>query len=194
MAGLETLAIRTPDGRTLECHVAGPPEGDVLLFHDGTPGSGLPPDAFVETAAARNLRSVTFARPGYATSTRRPGRSVADVAEDAVAVLDHFGADRCFTMGASGGGPHALACAALIPERVRATTVIAGVAPFNAAGLDFLAGMAQENVEEFGAAVEGSDALVHARAHLLEEHGHLSLQVALLGPILDQMLAGAAIA
>ena len=71
MAGLETLAIRTPDGRTLECHVAGPPEGDVLLFHDGTPGSGLPPDAFVETAAARNLRSVTFARPGYGTSTRR---------------------------------------------------------------------------------------------------------------------------
>ncbi len=159
MDDLEVLTVRTPDGRALECRVGGPADGDVLLVHDGTPGSGILPTAFVETAAARNLRTVGFARPGYASSTRRPGRTVSDVAGDAVAILDHLGADRCFTMGASGGGPHALACAALIPDRIRATTTVAGVAPFGADGLDFLAGMAPENVEEFGAALEGPDAL-----------------------------------
>jgi pimeloyl-ACP methyl ester carboxylesterase len=155
----ETLAVPTPDGRSLEVRVAGPRDGDVLLFHHGTPGSGLQPRAFLEAASERNLRLVSFARPGYASSTRRPGRSVADVVDDAAAVLDHLGVDRCFTIGTSGGGPHALACATRIPDRILGTATVAGVAPFDADGLDFLAGMAQENIDEFGAAVEGTDVL-----------------------------------
>jgi pimeloyl-ACP methyl ester carboxylesterase len=72
-----------------------------------------------------------------------------------VAVLDALGVERCFALGESGGGPHVLACAALIPERVIAATALAAVAPFEAEGLDFLAGMGPENVAEFGAALAG---------------------------------------
>jgi pimeloyl-ACP methyl ester carboxylesterase len=84
---------------------------------------------------------------------------VADVAPDAAAVLDVLGVERCFVLGESGGGPHVLACAALIPDRVIAATALAAVAPFDAEGLDFLAGMGPENVDEFGAAVAGSKEL-----------------------------------
>lgn len=102
---------------------------------------------------------MTFSRPGYGGSTRHPGRTVADVAGDVAALLDHLDVATCATMGASGGGPHSLATAALLPERVRGVLCVAGVAPFGAAGLDFLAGMGEDNVEEFGLALEGEDAL-----------------------------------
>jgi pimeloyl-ACP methyl ester carboxylesterase len=81
------------------------------------------------------------------------------VADDGVAVLDHLGVDRCYTMGWSGGGPHTIACAALLPERVIAATVIASAAPYAVPGLDFLAGMGQENIDEFGAAIAGAGEL-----------------------------------
>ena len=70
-------------------------------------------------------------------------------------VLDHLGAERAWVVGWSGGGPHALACAALMPDRVRGTALIASVAPYPAEGLDYLAGMGAENVEEFSAALAG---------------------------------------
>jgi pimeloyl-ACP methyl ester carboxylesterase len=73
--------------------------------------------------------------------------------------MDALGVDRFFTGGGSGGGPHALACAALVPERVLAAVSVAGVTPYGAPGTDFLAGMGRENVEEFGAALEGPEAL-----------------------------------
>jgi pimeloyl-ACP methyl ester carboxylesterase len=100
-----------------------------------------------------------YSRPGYAGSTPQPGRSVADAAADVAAVLDALRADTFVTMGWSGGGPHALACAALLPDRCAAATSLAGVAPYPADGLDWLAGMAPENVEEFSAAIEGEQAL-----------------------------------
>jgi pimeloyl-ACP methyl ester carboxylesterase len=156
---MQATSIETADGRSLDVYVSGPEDGDVLLVHDGTPGAGIIAPTLVATAGSRHLRVVSFSRPGYGASTRRPGRSVADVAEDATAVLDHVGASRCYTIGFSGGGPHTLACAALLPDRVRAATVVASVAPPDAAGLDFLAGMGRENVEEFGAAAAGTDAL-----------------------------------
>ena len=90
---------------------------------------------------------------------RNPGRSVADCAADTARIADHLGADRFYTMGQSGGGPHALACAALLPDRVIACATTAGVGPLGADGLDFLAGMAQENIDELGAAVESAEAL-----------------------------------
>jgi pimeloyl-ACP methyl ester carboxylesterase len=155
--------LTLPDGRDLELLVAGPDDGPVIVSHHGTPGSAHAFPAHVRAAAERGHRFVTTSRPGYGTSTRQPGRSVADVAADLSAVLDHLDVDTCLTMGWSGGGPHALACGALLPERVRGVLVIAGVAPYDAEGLDFLAGMGPENVEEFGAALEGEDAL---RAYL----------------------------
>ena len=151
----ETRIVALPDGRSLEVRVAGPPDGAVVLWHHGTPGGGVPPADLVEKLAARGMRLVAPARPGYGRSTRRPRRTVADVAPDAAAVLDALGVERCFVLGESGGGPHVLACAALLPGRVIAATALAAVAPFDAEGLDFLAGMGPENIDEFGAAIEG---------------------------------------
>jgi len=156
---MEPERIATPDGRSLDVYVAGPTDGHVLLFHDGTPGAGTPGRKFLAAAGERGLRYVAFSRPGYGASTRRPGRTVADVAPDAVTVLDYLGAERCYTMGWSGGGPHTLATAALLPDRVIAATAVASVAPYEAEGLDFLAGMGAENIVEFDAALAGSATL-----------------------------------
>lgn len=156
---LERRRIPRPDGGAIEILLEGDPEGRVLLFHHGTPGSGIPWAEMVVATTSRSLRYVALIRPGYAGSTRRAGRRVVDVASDAAIVLDALGAQRCLTLGFSGGGPHALACAAAIPDRVAAAGTVGCVAPFHAAGVDFLAGMGQENIEEFGAAVEGPQAL-----------------------------------
>ena len=155
--------LTLPDGRDLEVEVTGPDEGPVLLFHHGTPGASAQFRGMADEVHARGHRLVTWSRAGYGASSRRRGRSVADEVADALAVLDHVGADEGFVAGWSGGGPHALACGALAPERVRGVLTIAGVGPFGAAGLDFLEGMGQENHDEFGAALEGEAAL---RAYL----------------------------
>jgi pimeloyl-ACP methyl ester carboxylesterase len=155
----EPIQIATPDDRMLDVFIVGPEDGEVLLFHHGSPGVGVPPAKLLAAAAERGLRYVAITRPGYAGSTRRPGRRVADVVDDATAVLDHLGADRCFTMGWSGGGPHTLACAALMPKRIIAAAAVASVAPYEADGLDWTAGMGQENIDEFEAALAGPEAL-----------------------------------
>jgi pimeloyl-ACP methyl ester carboxylesterase len=153
-------AVFTPDGRRLDLYLAGPPDGEILLFHSGTPGVPLPFDPLIAEMARRDIRYVAFSRPGYGSSSRREGRSVADVVDDAATVLDHVGATTALTVGWSGGGPHALACAALLPGRIRATATLAGVAPYPAEGIDFLEGMGAENLEEFKAALEGPEALI----------------------------------
>src|SRR6478735_12562077 len=153
-------AVITPDGRRLDLYLAGPRDGDVLLFHSGTPSAALPYGPAVDLMAERGLRYVGFSRAGYGSSTRRPGRSIADVVDDARVVLDHVGAERAVTIGWSGGGPHALACAALMPDRIRAVATLASVAPYPADGLDYLAGMGDENLEEFNASLEGPEALI----------------------------------
>src|SRR5258708_37000614 len=124
------------DGRRLEVLVVGPDGGPVLALHLGTPSGPVDVPAITGPAAARGLRTVICGRPGYAGSTPRPGRSVADVAGDVAAVLDRLGADRFVTLGWSGGGPHALACAALLPGRGAAAATLAGGAPYRAAGPD----------------------------------------------------------
>jgi pimeloyl-ACP methyl ester carboxylesterase len=151
--------LRTADGRDIEYLTAGPEDGLPLVVHEGTP-VGLSLNARLANAAAeRNLRVVLTARPGYEASTPRPGRTVADVVPDMAAVLDALGAGEYLSIGFSGGGPHTLACAALADGRCLAAASVAGVAPYGATGLDFLAGMGAENVEEFGLAVRGADAL-----------------------------------
>jgi pimeloyl-ACP methyl ester carboxylesterase len=155
-----TTTVITPYGRSLDVYLAGPPDGDVLLFHSGTPSVPLPYQPAVDLMAERGLRYVAFSRAGYGSSTRRPDRSVADVVDDARVVLDHVGAEQAVTIGWSGGGPHALACGALMADRIRAVATLASVAPYPADGLDYLAGMGDENVEEFNAALEGPAALI----------------------------------
>lgn len=151
--------IPLPDGRSLDIQISGADDGPVVLFHHGTPGSVLPRRAMADVAGELGMRLVTYARAGYGVSTRRPGRSVADVADDVTAILDHLGAERCMTAGWSGGGPHALATGALLPERVTGVLSIAGVAPYSADGLDFLEGMGEDNLVEFAAAARGEGEL-----------------------------------
>jgi len=155
----EPNRIEVPDGRSLDVYVDGPADGVPLVSHHGTPSAGVPFGPFVRAAAERGMRWVSYSRPGCGSSTRHEGRSVADCVGDVVAILDHLGADRFYTTGASGGGPHTLACAALLPDRVRGCAAIAAVAPHDAAGLAWTVGMGPENIEEFGAAEEGPDAL-----------------------------------
>jgi pimeloyl-ACP methyl ester carboxylesterase len=151
--------ITLTDGRDLEIEVSGPDGGDLLVFHHGTPGGSEQMRVIARATHSRGLRLVTWSRPGYGASTRQAGRSVADVVADTAAVLDHLGAETCLVAGWSGGGPHALACGALLADRVRGVLCIAGVAPYAAEGLDFLAGMGADNIEEFGAALKGEDVL-----------------------------------
>ena len=146
-------------GRRLDVVSAGPPGGGVFLFQAGTPSAAVPFRPAVEAVTARGLRFAAYSRPGYAGSAPHPGRTVADAAADVTAVLDHLDAPWFVTVGWSGGGPHALACAALLPQRCRGAATIAGVAPFRADGLDWLAGMGEENLEEFGAALQGGAVL-----------------------------------
>jgi pimeloyl-ACP methyl ester carboxylesterase len=151
--------ITVPDGREIEFVTAGPLDGMPLVQHEGTPFGLVLLPSVVEAAAQRGLRCVFAARPGYEGSTPQPGRRVADVAEDTAAVLDALGAGEFVTMGCSGGGPHALACAALLPGRCRAAASVAGPAPWGAQGLNWLAGMGPENAEGFAIARAGDPQL-----------------------------------
>ena len=155
------------DGRTLAYVERGEPDGLPVVFHHGTPGSrhGQHPDPDVY----RGVRFFTFDRPGYGLSDPRPGRQVADVAADVSALADHLGLERFAVFGASGGGPHALACAALLPDRVERALVMVGAAPSDDPEFDFMAGMADVNVIEFVAALEGEDALAAVLAPWVEQ-------------------------
>jgi len=149
------FSVTGPAGRQLQVLTDGPEDGLPLVFHNGTPSGLVAFGPMVDAAAERGLRTVMYARPGYGASSPDPGRRVAGAAADVAAVLDKLGAGHFVTAGWSGGGPHALACGALLADRCRGVASIAGVAPFGAEGLDWLAGMAAENVAEFGAALEG---------------------------------------
>ena len=151
----DTFTVYLADGRRLEVLAAGPDDGLPLVMHNGTPIGLVAYAPMVDAAARRGLRLVMCARPGYGDSTALPGRRVADVTGDVAAVLDELGAPRFVTVGSSGGGPHALACAARLPARCLAAATMAGVAPYTAEGLDWLDGMGAENIEEIGAATAG---------------------------------------
>ncbi len=161
--------IELDDGRRLDFRVSGPIDGLPLVFHHGTPGAGTPIRALERAAHDRGLRFATFSRPGYGSSSRLRGRRVVDVVPDTAAVLTAIEADRCLVAGWSGGGPHTLACGARLGSAA-GTLVISGVAPYGLADLDWMAGMGDDNVAEFGAALLGERTL----RRLLEGlRGHL---------------------
>ena len=155
----EKMIVRTAAGRQLEALVSGPPDGLTVVLQNGTPAGLMAAPAIAAAAAKRGLRLVLYARPGYESSASVPGRRVAAAAADLGAVLDALGAAEFVTVGWSGGGPHALACAALLPGRCLAAATMAGVAPYQAEGLDWLHGMGPENLEEVQAALAGPEAL-----------------------------------
>jgi pimeloyl-ACP methyl ester carboxylesterase len=165
--------VAARDGRTLEVHEGGDPAGFPVLVHNGTPGSGLLYAPHVGDAEAKGIRLLSYDRPGYGGSTRQPGRTVADCAPDVEAICDALGLDRLGVWGISGGGPHALATAALLPERVVAAAALASVAPYDAEGLDWLAGMGEQNIEEFGAVAAGEEELRKALDRYSAELEHV---------------------
>jgi pimeloyl-ACP methyl ester carboxylesterase len=150
------------DGRTLHAYDAsaeGAEAGVAVMWHHGTPNVGSPPLPLFPAAAERGLRWVSYDRPGYGGSTRSPGRDLASAAHDASAVADALGIERFAVMGHSGGANHALACAALLPDRVLAIVWGSGLAPYDAAGLDWFAGVSPAGTAELQAAAEGPEAL-----------------------------------
>lgn len=155
----EELIVRVKDGRTLHVFTAGEPDGMPILIHHGTPGSGLLYGPWVDEAEVRGLRLISYDRPGYGASAPQRRRTVASCAEDVRAIATTLGLNRMGVWGVSGGGPHALACAALLPELVAAAASLGSPAPYSAPGLSFLDGMGEDNLMEFGAALEGTDRL-----------------------------------
>jgi len=151
--------IPTPDGRTIAVAEWGDPNGLPLISFHGTPGGRIGWWQDPTIYARHGLRRLTFDRPGYGESSRLAGRAVADVVPDVVTIADALGVDRFVASGGSGGGPHVLACAALLPDRVIRTLAEVSIAPYGVEGLDWLAGMTEGNVVEFTAALQGEAAM-----------------------------------
>jgi len=151
--------VERPGGGVLAVSEAGDPGGRPVISISGSPGGALLYDLHDRDAQAKGIRLLGYDRPGYGASTRRPGRTVADAAVDVGAIADALELERFAVWGISGGGPHALACAALLGDRVVAAASLAGVAPFDAEDLQWFAGMGDENVQEFTLATHGPDEL-----------------------------------
>ncbi len=145
------------DGRELHVHASGSPDpgAPALVWHHGSPQTGALLEPLLVAAKARGIRLLAYGRPSYGGSTPRPGRDVASAARDVEQVVDALGIGRFGVMGASGGGPHALACAALLPDRVTGAVTLACIAPLTDA-FDWFAGMAAPG--GLLAAREGRDA------------------------------------
>lgn len=158
-AGLTKHDIATPQGGVLRVYDTGG-TGRPILWHHGTPNTGQPPRPLYDDAERLGLRWIGFDRPGYGGSTAEPDRSVGAAARWATTVADHLGLDGFAVMGHSGGGPHALACAALLPDRVTATVLIAGLAPYGETGLEhdaYVEGMCASGRAALEAAAAGRE-------------------------------------
>jgi pimeloyl-ACP methyl ester carboxylesterase len=141
--------IALPDGRTLRYVEAGDRSGRPVIALHTSPGSKLLYEQHVADAARRGIRLISYDRAGYGGSTARPGRTTVDEASDVRAIADHLGIDRFAVWGHSKGGSYALACAAVLPDRLVAVASLGAVAPFTAEGLDWFDGVSPTNIAEF---------------------------------------------
>jgi pimeloyl-ACP methyl ester carboxylesterase len=151
--------IELPDGRTLAYAEWGDPDGRPVVTCHGTPGCRLNRHPNQELVRSTGARVISFDRPGYGQSTRNPGRRVVDVVDDVARLADRLGLETFAVVGGSGGGPHALAVAALLGDRVSRAACIVGVAPYDVLGEEWFTGMDPMNVREFGWALDGEDRL-----------------------------------
>jgi len=147
--------LRREDGRALHFYDHGPLDGMPVFWLHGTPNIGPPPEPLFADAARLGLRWIGHDRPGYGGSTAHPGRDMASSARDVAAIADLLGIECFAVMGHSGGGSHALACAAHLPQRVLAAISVAGLAPYGADGIDWFAGMHPAGEASLRAALAG---------------------------------------
>ncbi len=147
--GVETRTIAVGGGRSLFVELAGDPDGKPILVHAGEPMSRRLYGGWIADAEQKGIRLIGYDRPGYGGSTAHPGYTVASHAEDVRAIAEALGHDRLGIWGISGGGPYALACAALLPELAVAVATVASLAPYGIEGFDYFAGMGESNVEGF---------------------------------------------
>ena len=176
--GESLLTVETTDGRELSYALWGDRDGFPVFALHGTPGCRLERWPDEDVYKRLGILHITHDRPGYGRSTRRPGRRIADEADDVAALADQLGLERFGVTGASGGGAHALACAALLPDRVVRAACVVGVAPLGDDGLDrdaWLADMDPENIKEFGWAEAGEEVLEPA---LEAENAKIAARVA----------------
>ncbi|MGH3341241.1 MAG: alpha/beta fold hydrolase, partial [Propionibacteriaceae bacterium] len=150
--------VLTTDGRVLHTYDLGPTERSdelVLLWQHGTPNTGAPPEPLFEPARSLGIRWIGYDRPSYGGSTPHPDATIATAAADARQIADQLGIGRFTVFGHSGGGPRALACGALIPDRVVGVVSVSSPAPWPAPGLDYFAGMSDGGARELRAAALG---------------------------------------
>lgn len=148
--------------RSVGVESLGHPDGTPVFLLHGTPGSRSGPRLRVSVLYRLGVRLICYDRPGYGKSDPHPGRTVADAARDVLAIADDLGVKQFGVVGRSGGGPHALACAALLGHRVHSVAILVGMAPVDAKGLDWFAGMTESNVDEYRIA-DADRAVVRAR-------------------------------
>lgn len=166
-AGVTTLLdaehlLRLPDGRQLAWTESGARDGAAVLLLHGSPGSRLGRQTEFAQLADAGIRQITYDRPGYGLSDPHPGRTVADAVADVRALLDAAGVDRAGVIGGSGGGPHALALATLLPERCTLVHCVVGVAPHALLGDDFFTGMDPANQRRFALSAGDRQAVLQA--------------------------------
>jgi pimeloyl-ACP methyl ester carboxylesterase len=145
---VETRTISADDGRDLCVELAGVPDGRPILVSYGTPNSRHLYGGWIADAEKKGIRLIGYDRPGYGGSTALPGHDVASAAADVRAIAEALGHDRLGIWGISGGGPYALACAALLPDIAVAVAAVASVAPYGIDGFDYFAGMGELNADD----------------------------------------------
>jgi pimeloyl-ACP methyl ester carboxylesterase len=190
--GLVSFALGLSDGRSLDVDISGPDGETPLVVHHGTPGERSQYPPFAAAAAAKGFRYVSYSRPGYGGSSRQPGRAVADCAADTAAILAHLSADRCYTVGASGGGPHALANGiwGWFDDDLAFTRSWG----FDLASINVPVVVWQGGQDQMVPFAHGQWLAAHlpsARAKLLPEEGHLSIAVDKFGEIIGELVASA---
>jgi len=136
-------------------NVTGSLDDPVVLFLHGTPGSRQLYPPYAAVGEKLGICHLCYSRPGYEGSDRNPGRAVIDCARDAVVIAEELGVKTFYVFGESAGGPHALAVAALLGDRVRGVALMCSSAPYTVEGFDWTEGMAQENIEEDTTALAG---------------------------------------
>jgi pimeloyl-ACP methyl ester carboxylesterase len=137
------------DGRRLTVEISGKPDGTPVFLLHGTPGSRNGPRPRGIVLYRLGIRLISYDRPGYGGSDPYPGRVIADTAGDVAAIADDLEIDRFCIVGRSGGAPHALACAAVLGDRISSAAALGSLAPFDAKGLDWCSGMADSNIEAY---------------------------------------------